>query len=185
MSDESPTRSSAEVVTEIWEQFKQGARASDGVSPSKLKTSLMLFNDQYVLGRWTRPGKRPNWRIPVARIADLCKALNAKPEQYHELMYARLLESGQGSNELAAAEWGTELVNINLDHDQKTVLNIFNKVRVNYPRGLYQDEGEPAYLEKFFKKLLRRGRATPDRGRRRRRNCADAGSPRSRGSQAA
>lgn len=86
------------LIEELFQAFaaKHNARFPSEPPLTKRQASKWLSEtDFHVLARWTNEAshaKRRDWRIPIARVYDLCQALDATSDQLDELMVARLNE---------------------------------------------------------------------------------------------
>lgn len=156
------TLDSGAVVESIWHAFAAGFERQYEVSLSKKSASAnFLEGDPDLLGRWTKPGKHKNWRIPLWRVDAFCEAFKATSEQRDELMMARLQElrddnDGRPTSEWVAAEWGAQLAAPErLTSDEREVLNAWRKQAQKWPRGLYGTPEERARLEGAFGTLLK------------------------------
>lgn len=91
-------KSSAALIEEMFQRFvAQHARLfpNEPALTKRQASRWLSETDLHVLARWTNEashGKRRDWRIPIARIDVLCKALEATPDERDELMVARLNE---------------------------------------------------------------------------------------------
>lgn len=157
------TVDSGAVVESIWQVFAARFERRYEVTLSKKSASAnFLEGDPDLLGRWTKPGKHKNWRIPLWRVDAFCQAFNATSEQRDELMMTRLQElrddnDGQPTSEWAAAEWGAQLAEPErLTSDEREVLNAWRKLAQKWPRGLYGTLEERSFLERAFDAVLKK-----------------------------
>lgn len=92
------SKSSGALIEDMFQRFAEwhATRFPGEPALTKRQASRWLSEtDLHVLARWTNEAahqKRRDWRIPLARIEDLCKALDASPDELDELMVARLNE---------------------------------------------------------------------------------------------
>lgn len=92
------SKSSAVLIEELFQAFaaKHSLQFPSEPPLTKRQASKWLSEtDFHVLARWTNGAaheKRRDWRVPIARVFDLCKALDASPDERDELMVARLNE---------------------------------------------------------------------------------------------
>lgn len=92
------SKSSAALIEELFQRFagQHARRFSGEPALTKRQASRWLSErDLHVLARWTNEAAhetRRDWRVPIARVYDLCAALEATPDERDELMVARLNE---------------------------------------------------------------------------------------------
>lgn len=160
-------KSSAQVLSRIWESFAKNAERETGLPLSKSATSRnYLDGDDRLLTRWLNPGARKNWRIPLARVPDVCRELQASPEMTDRLMMAKLSEISQEDPEhpiLVAASWAfghCESQNHGLSADEQRVLAAYRSQAQRFPRGLYGARDELDTLGPVFEELLQRAQKT-------------------------
>ena len=91
-------KNSATLIEEMFQRFavKHAAQFPGEPKLTKRQASRWLSEtDFHVLARWTN-GKahatRRDWRVPLARVAHVCRALDATSDELDELMVARLSE---------------------------------------------------------------------------------------------
>lgn len=154
-------QSSAEVLSKVWKQFAMAAERETGRPVSKAATSRnYLDSDDRLLTRWLNPGARTNWRIPLSRVQDVCRDLQASPELTDKLMMARFSELSQEDPKhpaLVAAMWAfehCERVDHGLTTDELQVLAAYRAQAQRFPRGLGGDPNEQSVLAHAFEQLL-------------------------------
>lgn len=92
------SKSSAALIEGMFQRFAAWHAKKFPGQPTLTKRQASRWlseTDLHVLARWTNEAaheKRRDWRIPLARVEDLCKALDATPDERDELMVARLNE---------------------------------------------------------------------------------------------
>lgn len=158
-----PTKTSPELLANLFRKFQRRALASTGVKLSMRKVSEELLSqtapensaagpgvrttaepalkrlpDVNALGRWTKPGTKRNWFIPVGRIVDVAQQLGATDEERDALMLARLAEIAEYDPKhdvLVCGAWVAERVaeQHKLDADEQAVLDAFRKSRAVSP----------------------------------------------------
>lgn len=157
---------SAALVKAIWEAFAADFEEKFETRLSmKAASAHILEADAGLLGRWTNPGERRNWRIPLSRVHDFCRTMGATELQKHELMMARLAEhqaDDPASNEVAAAVWAAELPE-KLSQDEEFILKVWQETFPSWGHArLYLDEEESQLLAKAFRDLLVRASRLED-----------------------
>ncbi|WP_119153623.1 hypothetical protein [Caldimonas tepidiphila] len=92
------SKSSAALIEDMFQRFAEWHATLFPGEPTLTKRQASRWlseTDLHVLARWTNEAaheKRRDWRIPLARVDDLCKALDASADERDELMVARLNE---------------------------------------------------------------------------------------------
>jgi hypothetical protein len=155
-------KTSAEVLSKIWEDFARAAEKATGLPVRKSATSRnYLSGDNRLLTRWLNPGAHKNWRIPLARIPEVCSELNASPQLTDKLMMARFSEISDDDPKhpvLVAAWWALqqcERQNHGLSTDEERVLKSYREQTLQYPRGLSGAPDESTQMSQLFAALLR------------------------------
>ena len=158
-------KSSAELVTALWDRFAtQFQKNYPNHTLTKRYGSLYVINDDdiegdtHALARWTNPGERPNWRIPLKRIPKVASKLKASQEEVDELMLARLfeLEETHGTHDaLTAAAWGYDIAERThaLTPDEEAVLKAYRQGTTVYPFRLFDNEESQQLLRMLFERL--------------------------------
>lgn len=153
---------SAEILESLWKRFADNyALAYPGYRMTKGEFARLHIGDgiePHALIRWTNPGKRPNWRIPLARIPEVARALKATEADLDALMQARLveMEGGKGGANLATAmEWFAGLVEraARLPADEQAVLECYREATQNVPCRLLHQKHAREALTKHFRAL--------------------------------
>lgn len=154
-------KTSAEVLAKIWEDFARTAERVTGLPVRKSATSRHYLNgDNRLLTRWLNPGAHKNWRIPLARVPDVCSELNASPQMMDKLMMAKFGEISEGDPKhpvLVAAWWALqhcERQNYGLSQDERQVLDAFREQAKRFPRGLSGTSSESERVGQLFSGLL-------------------------------
>jgi hypothetical protein len=170
-------KSSADLLRALFTRFQRRALAETGVKLSMRKVSEELLSrpapeasavdsapasrkpDANALGRWTKPGDRRNWHIPVGRILDVAQHLQATPAERDALMLARLQEVAdtEPTHEvLVCGAWvaGRVQEQNELDVDEQAVLSAFRKARAVSPYSMLTAE-RVARLEAVFADLAK------------------------------
>jgi hypothetical protein len=135
-------KSSPELLVNLFARFQRRAKAETGVKVSMRKVSEWLLApplqsvkrkpDANALGRWTNPGGRPNWFIPVGRVLDVARQLGASPEERDALMLARIAEIAKADPKhdvVVCGTWVAERVTEQhrLNDDEQAVLDAYRK----------------------------------------------------------
>ena len=157
---------SAALVKAIWEAFATDFEKKFETRLAMKAASVQILDaDPGLLGRWTNPGQRRNWLIPLSRVHRFCRAMGATELQEHELMMARLAEhqaDDPASNEVAAAVWAAELPE-KLSQDEETILKVWRETFPSWGHArLYLDEEESRLLAEAFRDLLVRASQLED-----------------------
>ena len=156
-----PKISSSVLLQKIYDKFASQFCRKGSLIASKRDVSTILLEskDPSLLSKWTNPGERSKWHIPLERIPEVCKKLGASVQAMDELMFARL-------NELASIEpdrdvfsvmiWFEDLLNRLRPADEIQIVDTYRRVASRYPIGLQQSQKEVEFLEKVFDRLLAR-----------------------------
>lgn len=172
-------KSSAELLSGLFSRFQRRAKADTGVKVSMRKVSEELLSsaaphapleqadgararrkpDANALGRWTNPGGRRNWFLPLGRVVEVAERLQASPAERDELMLARLHElaaAEPGHDVLTCGAWvaGRIIEQSRLDEDEEAVLAAFRRARAVSPYAMMSSD-RTARLEAFFAGLAR------------------------------
>lgn len=127
---------SARVLLDIVESHRK--RLTDGnVSLSELSFNLLSDRtDRLLLARWTNPGERSNYRIPLRRVRDVAQLLHASEHDTDRLMAARLGEIGEADDAAGAVEavsWALELAERVVSPEQQFLLDLLAEARKGWP----------------------------------------------------
>jgi hypothetical protein len=175
---------SPQLLANLFARFQRRAQAEAGVKMSMRKVSEDLLSpaasvvaksgneastpagkkqrrtaDVNALGRWTRPGGRHNWFIPIGRVLDVARRMGATEEERDALMLARLAEIAEQDPKhdvLVCGAWVAERVSRQheLDADEQAVLDAFRRSRAVSPYSTLSSS-RLAKLERLFGELAR------------------------------
>lgn len=134
-------RSSAAVLEALWGRFKRDIIREHGPKLSKRLVSREIFkNDEHLLARWTNPGDKETWRIPLSRIRETVKHLRGTPEDLDDLMLARLNEVRKRDREddvFHAIAWALGHVERTLPADERFLLLAYRSAAECCPHQLF------------------------------------------------
>jgi hypothetical protein len=150
------------ILLAIFNRFQRKSLKFEGVRWSMRSTSMdlgsstdkTLSKDACALSRWTNPGDKNNWFIPLARIPAVASKLGATTAELDDLMIARLgeiAENDPGHEALVAGEWVAQRVQkqLRLDEDEQAVLAAYrNSLSSSY--AVFDHAGRLAKMEAFF-----------------------------------
>lgn len=88
--------------------------------------------DRQLLARWTNPGVRPNWRIPLKRVEDVALFLGASKFETDMLMLARLEEladDGDRTGVVKAVSWAFDLAERAQSDEERFLLKLLETAR--------------------------------------------------------
>lgn len=117
--------------------------------------------DRQVLARWTNPGERSNWFIPLRRVREVAQLLGASEHDADLLMVARLQEldaAGDLTGAVEAVSWALELVERAVSVEQRFILDVLNEARGDWAPEVslgYMSASAREGLIKHLRELLR------------------------------
>lgn len=142
-------KSSDQLLEQLWKSFElrmrrehQGVRISKRtVSQDLLRTPGMAdAKDPHVLSRWTNPGDKDNWRIPIARIAHTVRVLGGSQDDIDALMIARLNEierSNADDSAVCTAHWLVQYSDKLLSSDERWLLRAYREANSAFNGNLF------------------------------------------------
>lgn len=176
-------KTSPAILTAMFRRFARGIAEKTGTKVSMRKVSAELLSrpratkgpgenpsakigavgtvrkpDANALGRWTNPGAKGNWFIPIARVAEVARSLGATPAETDALMMVRLGELADNDPEhdvLVCGSWIATRVQaqLALDVEEQAVLEAFRKSRTCTPYPVL-DAGRTERVGQFFDALV-------------------------------
>lgn len=137
------------LVKERVRRHARAADAPDGPAPKP---------DANALGRWTNPGDKANWFIPISRVPEVARLLGAGEGEVDALMMVRLNELVARDPEhdaVVAGEWVAKYVQraLALDEEEQAVLDAFRHSRAKTPYTVL-DDGRKEQVQAFFESLV-------------------------------
>ena len=135
---------SGQVLLRIWGSYLAGWQLQfPGTRPVSMRMmSERMLADPLALARWTNDkahqGAHPGWRVPLRRIPEVCRALEAGEDATSDLMVARLLElspaTQEGIDALVVLHWlGPRMValstRLELDRQQRQLVEALDRAR--------------------------------------------------------
>jgi hypothetical protein len=156
--------SSSVLLQKIYDKFASQfcRKGSLIVSKRDVSTILLESKDASLLSKWTNPGNRSKWHIPLERIPEVCEKLGASVLEMDELMFARLEELASiepDRDVFSVMIWFEDLLNRLRPADEVQVVDAYRRVASRYPIGLQQTQKEVELLEKVFDRFLARSEA--------------------------
>ncbi len=143
---------SARKLLDIVTDYRKRTR-DPTASLSELSLHLLTDRgDRQVLARWTNPGGRSNWYIPLRRVREVAQLLGASEYDADVLMVARLQElddAGDQSGAVDAVSWALELAKRSVSAEQQFILKV-----VEDARGGWAPEVSLAYISDKARKEL-------------------------------
>lgn len=142
-------KSSDQLLEQLWKSFElrmrrehQGVRISKRtVSQDLLRTPGMAdAKDPHVLSRWTNPGDKDNWRIPIARIAHTVRVLGGSQGDIDALMIARLNEierNNADDSAVCTAHWLVQYSDKLLSSDERWLLKTYREANSAFNGNLF------------------------------------------------
>lgn len=167
-----PKLSSAEVLERVWQRFAKNYESQFGIKLSMRAVSLDVLNckteeeretrpgkDAQALARWTNPGDRENWRIPLARIPEVGRKLEVPAEEVDELMMARLWELSvvnPAHDSLVMGNWLAEFYARTQPKpsDETVALQVFREVAVHFPHRVLDSAADRTLLHEALEKFM-------------------------------
>jgi hypothetical protein len=146
-----------QVSEELLSQTAATPAGNDQENAEAARPGAKRKPDVNALGRWTKPGGRSNWHIPVGRVIDVAHQLGATSDERDALMLARLTEIAKDDPKhdvLVCGAWVAERVSEQhqLDSDEQAVLDAFRKTRAVTPYSMITPTGL-AKLQGLFEEL--------------------------------
>lgn len=147
-------KSSDQLLEQLWKSFElrmrrehQGVRISKRtVSQDLLRTPGMAdAKDPHVLSRWTNPGDKDNWRIPIARIAHTVGVLGGSQDDIDALMIARLNEierNNADDSAVCTAHWLVQYSDKLLSRDERWLLKTYREANSAFNGNLFVGAGQ-------------------------------------------
>lgn len=113
----------------VKERLRRSKRAA-GASGAPDDTAANRKPDANALGRWTNPGEKENWYIPISRVTEVAGLLGASQDDVDELMIVRLEELASAYPEhdaVVTAAWACDyaLRARALNEDEQALLDAF------------------------------------------------------------
>lgn len=159
-----PTRkTSAQLLERLYEQFAANTRRNGGLLVSKREVSTIMLDskDQALLSKWTNPGERPKWVIPLGRIPETCAQLGSTPDELDDLMLTRLSELAKthpDHDAFAVLGWFEAFSKragaVIPTSDELLVLKAYRKAAEEHLLGLQGTSEEQTFLTEMFSRVL-------------------------------
>jgi hypothetical protein len=126
--------------------------------PATRSDGRALKKDANALGRWTNPGERPNWFIPISRAQEVAQMLGASQNEIDALMLVRLRELAArdpAHDGVVVGAWVNDFTQraLALDDEERAVLECFRASRVRSPYAVL-DGARMARLQSYFNQLV-------------------------------
>lgn len=122
---------SARKLLEIIADRRERSRLPESLS--ELSFNLLSdCTDRQLLARWTNPGERPNYAIPLRRVREVARRLGASECDVDELMLARLTEleaAGDPTGAWDAVSWTMQLCQRAISPEQQYLLDLLHDAR--------------------------------------------------------
>lgn len=164
--------SSAEVLERLWLRFvrRYEDRYSVRLSMRGFSTEILNYKseadqagrpgqDAQALSRWINPGERENYRIPLARIAEVGQKLEALPDDIDDLMAARLRElwlANPAHETIVVGDWVADLCarSYRLTPDEQVLLKLYRDATRHLDNELFQSEESQGRLKSLLDTFL-------------------------------
>lgn len=159
-------RSSADIIKGLWTRFETWAAVTHGARPKmrQIATKFLVSptrpegSDPNALGRWTNPGERENWRVPLSRIAQVVETLKGTVDDKDSLMLARLSELARhapDSDVFIAVEWALDFAERHRDVDEQFLVKAYRRATAPFPYRIFDNERSQRRVEECFDAVVR------------------------------